>query len=73
MNAQALVLSSVSARITAFLGASLLSLCVLTGIDTLAARDYAAAVAAHSGSSSGTWQVAETQTVVVTAKRLSSI
>ncbi|MBQ0936095.1 hypothetical protein [Ideonella paludis] len=72
MNAQALVLSSVSARITAFLGASLLSLCVLTGIDTLAARDYAAAVAAHSGSSS-TWQVAETQTVVVTAKRLSSI
>ncbi|MDZ7813751.1 MAG: hypothetical protein U5L74_11825 [Ideonella sp.] len=72
MNAQPLFISTLSARVPAFMGASLLSLAVLASIDAMAAHDYAAAVAAHTGSAAP-WQVADTQTVVITAKRLSSI
>jgi hypothetical protein len=70
MNAQPLVISSLSTRISAFFAASLMSVFVLTSIDAIAAHDYAAAVAAHTESTTA-WQVEETKTVVGTAKRLS--
>lgn len=66
------VSSSFFARISAFAAAAVVSISVLLGIDAMAAHDYAAAVAASTQASAPT-MVAETQTVVVTAKRLNTI
>lgn len=64
--------SSLMTRLSALCAAAIVSLAVLTGIDTLAAHDYAAALAA-STQASAPMMVAETQTVVITATRSTAI
>jgi hypothetical protein len=64
--------SSLMTRISALCVAATVSLTVLMGIDAMADHEYAAALAASTQASAPV-TVAETQTVVITAKRLATI
>lgn len=72
MTSTSLTSSSLMTRVSALCVAATVALTVLIGIDAMADHDYAAALAA-STQASAPMMVAETQTVVITAKRLTSI